>query len=99
MTRLLSTRDRNTYKNCDDLDETKRLANLVKHGVDFRDLEGLDWERSLIFEDRSRYYGEMRLIAMTPLGRRLHVIVFVERSAVRRIISARGLTIVRLLVS
>jgi len=80
-------------------DESKRLANLAKHGVDFRDLEGLDWERSLIFEDRRKDYGEMRLIAMTPLGRRLHVIVFVERSAVRRIISARGLTIVRLLVS
>ncbi len=70
-------------------DESKRLANLAKHGVDFRDLEGLDWERSLIFEDRRKDYGEMRLIAMTPLGMRLHVVVFVERGGERRIISAR----------
>lgn len=69
-------------------DESKRRANLAKHGVDFRDLEGLDWERSLIFEDRRKDYGEMRLVAMTPLGMRLHVVVFVERGE-RRIISAR----------
>jgi uncharacterized protein len=70
--------------------ETKRLANLAKHGVDFRDLEGLDWERAtLTFEDRRQDYGEMRIIAMVPLGLRLHVVVFVERGGERRIISAR----------
>jgi uncharacterized DUF497 family protein len=31
----------------------------------------------------------MRLIAMAPLGARLHVVVFVERGDERRIISAR----------
>jgi uncharacterized protein len=70
-------------------DENKRLANLAKHGVDFRDLEGLDWKRALIFEDRRRDYGETRLIALAPLGLRLQVVVFVERGAERRIISAR----------
>ena len=70
-------------------DENKRLANLVRHGVDFRDLEGLDWRRALVFEDRRRDYGETRLIAMTPLGARLHVVVYVERGGERRIISAR----------
>ena len=70
-------------------DENKRLANLAKHGVDFRDLEGLDWRRAVIFEDRREHYGEMRLIAMAPLGMRLHVVVFVERGGERRIISAR----------
>ena len=70
-------------------DENKRLANLAKHGVDFRDLEGLDWRRAVIFEDRRQDYGQMRLIAMAPLGMRLHVVVFVERGGERRIISAR----------
>ena len=70
-------------------DEEKRLANLAKHAVDFRDLEDLNWRRALIFEDRRRDYGETRLIAIAPLGARLHVVVYVERSGERRIISAR----------
>jgi len=70
-------------------DENKRLKNLANHGVDFRELGGLDWERAVIFEDRRRDYGETRLIAMAPLGARLHVVIFVERGSERRIISAR----------
>ncbi len=70
-------------------DESKRLANLAKHEVDFRDLEGLDWDEALVFEDRRRDYGETRLIALAPLGARLHVVVLVERHGERRIISAR----------
>ena len=70
-------------------DENKRLANLGKHGGDFRDLEALEWERALIFEDRRKDYGEARLIAMVQLDVRLHVVVFVERDNERRIISAR----------
>ena len=70
-------------------DENKRLANLGKHGVDFRDLEALEGARALIFEDRRKDYSEARLIAMVPLDVRLHVVVFVERDNERRIISAR----------
>jgi uncharacterized protein len=70
-------------------DERKRLSNLANHGVDFRDLEALEWDRALVFEDRRKDYGETRLIAMAPLGARLHVVVFVERGGERRIISAR----------
>ncbi len=70
-------------------DKNKRLKNLANHGVDFRDLDGVDWERALIFEDRRKDYGETRLIAMAPLGARLHVVVYVERAGQRRIISAR----------
>lgn len=70
-------------------DENKRLVNITRHAVDFRDLVGLDWKNALIFEDRRRDYGELRLIAMAPLGVRLHVVVFVERNGGRRIISAR----------
>ena len=70
-------------------DENKRLKNLANHGVDFRDLDGVDWERALIFEDRRKDYGEYPAIAMAPLGARLHVVVYVERAGQRRIISAR----------
>jgi uncharacterized protein len=70
-------------------DESKRVANLAKHGVDFRDLDGLDWDQALVFEDRRKDYGEARLIAVAPLGARLHVVVFVQRGGERRIISAR----------
>ena len=70
-------------------DENKRVANLANHGVDFRDLETFDWASALVFEDRRRDYGETRLIAMGTIGRRLHVVVFVERNGDRRYISAR----------
>ena len=70
-------------------DENKRLTNIADHGIDFRDLVDLDWNGALVFEDRRRDYGEVRLIAMAPLGARLHVVVFVERDGGRRIISAR----------
>lgn len=73
----------------DTWDEKKRLSNIASHAVDFRSLADLDWDRALIFEDRRRNYGETRLIAMAPLGARLHVVVFVERDGGRRIISAR----------
>lgn len=70
-------------------DETKRRADLEKHGVDFRLLAKLDWARAWVFEDRRRDYGERRLIALVPLGRRLHAVVYTQRNGARRIISAR----------
>jgi uncharacterized protein len=70
-------------------DEHKRLKNFASHGVDFRDLDVLEWKRALVFEDRRRDYGETRLIAMAPLRSSLHVVVYVERGGERRIISAR----------
>jgi uncharacterized DUF497 family protein len=63
--------------------------NLATHGVDFRDLEALEWCEALEFEDVRRDYGERRLIAVAPLGLRLHVVVYVERYGERRFISAR----------
>ncbi len=46
-------------------------------------------EKALNFEDLGKEYGETRLIAMVPLGVRLHAVVYVERSGEPRIISAR----------
>jgi len=70
-------------------DENKRLSNLAKHGVDFRDLAGLGWSEAVISEDRRKNYGEQRWIAAAPLGDRLHVVVYVQRDGDVRYISAR----------
>ena len=70
-------------------DERKRFSNLAKHGVDFRDLDSLAWDEALIWEDRRRDSGETRLMALVPLGSRLHAVVYIERDDSRRVISAR----------
>jgi uncharacterized protein len=70
-------------------DENKRLSNLAKHGVDFRDLASLNWLEAVRFEDRRQDYGERRWIALASLGDRLHVVVYVERDGDVRYISAR----------
>jgi len=71
-------------------DEVKRRANLVKHGIDFRDLGPLFVEPHRIeIEDQRRDYGEPRLVLLGPFhGRLLHV-TYTIRRGVRRIISAR----------
>lgn len=70
-------------------DDAKRALNIEKHGVDFADLGRFGWEDALLFEDLRRDYGETRMIAMGLIGPRLHVVVYTDRPAGRRIISAR----------
>jgi len=53
------------------MDEGKRLSNLANHGVDFRDLDALDWPEALLFEDRASGLWRASLIAMGKLGSRL----------------------------
>ncbi len=70
-------------------DAAKNAANLLKHGIDFRDavriFEGAIWER---IDDR-RSYGEMRMIAIGVVDGREVVVIYTARSTRRRIISAR----------
>ena len=68
-------------------DERKRISNLAKQGVDFRNAVRLDLTRAVVREDRRRDYGELRLIAFALLGERLHVLVFTQRRDAVRIIS------------
>jgi hypothetical protein len=44
-------------------DETKRLANLRKHGVDFADVPFMDWDNATILEDTRFGYPERRFWA------------------------------------
>ena len=72
-----------------DWDETKRRANLVKHGVDFAEVDRLDWDHAVTREDTRGAYGERRFVSTVPLGGRLHVCVWTLRDGAPRLISLR----------
>ncbi len=70
-------------------DEGKRRSNLRKHGVDFASLAAFDWAAALHREDPREAYGEVRMVSIGPLDKRLHVVVWTERAEAIRIISLR----------
>lgn len=70
-----------------DWDETKRLANIEKHEIDFNDINFFEWDTSVRFD--SPRYGEMRWIAIGYISGRLYYVVYTDRGALRRIISLR----------
>lgn len=71
-------------------DESKREGNIEKHDLDFRDAIAVFDEAQCVFEDVTRpEYGEIRRKAIGRLGTSLVCVIFTDRGAVRRIISAR----------
>ncbi|WP_367159915.1 BrnT family toxin [Kozakia baliensis] len=70
-----------------DWDETKRLSNVEKHGVDFVSAEDFEWDAALIRASESS--SEPRLVALGPIGDRLHVLVYSIETRTVRIISLR----------
>lgn len=70
-------------------DPAKRQSNLEKHGVDFEDAVNFVFSTALAWEDERVDYGEVRWVAIGFLGRRLHVICFVETDTGIRVISFR----------
>jgi uncharacterized DUF497 family protein len=70
-------------------DHAKLAANVARHGVWFAEAEGFEWAEAVIVIDSRMRYGESRLVATAPIGRRLHVMVFTLRNADVRIISLR----------
>ena len=70
-------------------DETKRQANLAKHGVDFAALEEFDWATSVRKDDTRYHYGESRRYAYGLIGTRVHVVIYTERLGRIRVISLR----------
>jgi uncharacterized DUF497 family protein len=70
-------------------DPAKAASNLAKHSVAFEAVEGFEWEWALVIADVRFDYAEPRMLALAPIGDRLHALVFsVERRAVR-VISLR----------
>ncbi|MBF0427203.1 MAG: BrnT family toxin [Magnetococcales bacterium] len=68
---------------------TKDATNQEKHGISLAEAAHLDWDKILVWEDNRRDYGEVRQVALAVLGERVYVVVFVERTDGRRIISLR----------
>ena len=69
-------------------DEEKRQANLVKHGVDFRQMPELfDGPTVEAVDDRFNY-GETRTKRLGEIEGRVFVVTITWRGADRRIISA-----------
>lgn len=69
--------------------EAKRVHNRDRHGVDFSAAEAFDWALAIKRQDDRKDYGEMRFVAMAPIGERLHVMVYTLRRDNIRIISLR----------
>lgn len=71
-------------------DEAKRKANIVKHGIDFRDVPEMFTSLMLVGSDVRKDYGETRKIGFGFVRGRLMAVAFTERAPNSiRIISAR----------
>ena len=70
-------------------DEAKRLANILKHGIDFVAASKIFDGRVIEAEDRRRNYGERRLRALGEGGGQVFRVIYTRRGSRRRITSAR----------
>ncbi len=74
-------------------DPAKDVANLVKHGLSLLDAAGLEWEAAVVWLDKRRDYGELRMVGLVPVHDKLFCVVFVDRPpeqpTERRVISLR----------
>jgi len=69
--------------------ETKRQANLKKHGVDFAAAERVFAGPTFTFEDERESYGERRWVTLGLSGTKVVVIVHTETEDEIRVISMR----------
>ena len=70
-------------------DESKRRANILKHGVDFFNALEFVWPDALTQVDCRQDYGETRRVAFGPIAQRLYVMVYTKRAQAIRLISLR----------
>ncbi len=73
-------------------DETKRSANLRKHGIDFRDAPKIFRGFTLTAEDDRETYGERRFLTLGLLEDQVVPVAHTERGKDIRIISIRKAT-------
>jgi uncharacterized DUF497 family protein len=70
-------------------DPAEAASNLAKHGVSFDVVESLAMENAFVRATLGHATGEPRLVALAPIGDRLHALVYsVERQSVH-VISLR----------
>ena len=72
-----------------EFDPAKDALNIAKHGVSLTLAAKIEWSDVLCAPDTRCDYGEVREIGFSMIDRRLYVVVFVQRSAVMRIVSLR----------
>ena len=72
-----------------DFDPGKDATNLSKHGFSLAAAAELSWGAALVWLDDRADYGEVRMVALAPIGDILFFVAFVDREPVRRIISLR----------
>ena len=70
-------------------DPDKDATNLGKHGLSLAAAAELSWEAALVWIDNRADYGEVRVVALAPIGDILYFVAFVDRETKRRIISLR----------
>lgn len=70
-------------------DPSKDATNLAKHGVSLALAADLEWDSAVVWPDVRQVYGEPRQCGIGYIGLRLFFVAFVDRGAVRRIISLR----------
>jgi uncharacterized DUF497 family protein len=72
-----------------DFDSGKDATNLSKHGLSLAAAAELSWDAALVWIDDRADYGEVRMVALAPLGDILWFVAFVDREPARGIISLR----------
>ena len=70
-------------------DEAKRSKRLAERGLDFADVDTVDWTLALTAEDTRIAYAERRFVTVAPIKGRLCVIAWCWRGAAMRVISLR----------
>ncbi len=70
-------------------DPGKDVANLSKHGFSLAAAAQISWDAALVWIDDRADYGEVRMVALAPMGDTLLSVAFVDRESTRRIISLR----------
>lgn len=71
-------------------DPAKNAANIAARGIDFAAVErGFEFDVAVVATDDRRDYGEVRKVAVSFIGERLHVLVFTMRGDTCHVISLR----------
>lgn len=69
-------------------DEDKRLSNLDKHGIDFRDAQQIFDGRPILTRFSPRL-GEERFVSTGFIEEKLYTVIWTVRESTTRLISAR----------
>lgn len=68
-------------------DERKRQENADKHKIDFTAIYEFEWDTAVYNSNDA--HGEVRVVATSYVGTRLHTVVYTLREGRKRIISLR----------